>query len=138
MTNLAIAMLLTLAGVLAGADEQRKALGQLKGAWQFVSYTHAGSEILLDKAKSRVEFTDAKMTVHFPDREVACPFTIDPRAEPKALDASPPGERFTAKAIWELEKDRLVVCFALAGADRPKGFTPSKANSVMVLERPRP
>jgi uncharacterized protein (TIGR03067 family) len=118
-----------------GADEPDAALEQLKGSWQFVSYTHAGVEIVLDKTRSRVEFTDTKMTVRFPDRDVGSPFTINPKADPKALDVSPPGEKFAAKAIYKLEKDRLVICFALAGGERPTNFVPTRNNSVMVLER---
>lgn len=135
MMNFAITLLLALASILIGEDERAKVLGQLQGVWQFVSYTHAGSEIALDKAKSRVEFADANMTIRFPERDTVCPFTIDTKADPKALDVMPPGEKFTAKAIWKLEKDRLTVCFALAGGERPKNFTPAKTTSVMVLER---
>ncbi len=139
MTRIVLASVLFLcvAESIRGDDDSKKALEALKGEWQFVSYTHADSEIKLDKAKSRVVFTDEKMTITFAEREAVSAFTLDAKTEPKALDVMPPGEKFVAKAIWKLEKDRLTICFAISGGERPKNFAPAKNNSVMVLERPK-
>lgn len=138
----AVAFLLVVALCAAGAkDEPKKAAAPeaLKGEWKVVSYNHTGLELKPDPDKSRATFADGKFTlklsINGEEKEAVSTFTADEKADPKALDVSPPDRKFVAKAIWKVEKDTLTICFAVGGSDRPANFNPAKNTSVLVLEK---
>lgn len=143
MKSFFVLVLCLSAGFAARGDEPKKAPEALKGQWKLVSYTHTGQELPLDLTKSSVTFTDATMKLVMASKdekneappEVVSNYSADDKADPRTLDVSPPDRKFVAKAIWKVEKDRLTIVFAVGGQDRPKDFTPSNKNSVLVLER---
>jgi uncharacterized protein (TIGR03067 family) len=47
-------------------------------------------------------------------------YTADPRKDPAEVDITGPGE--TVRAIYRVEGDKLTLCLAQPGADRPKEF----------------
>ncbi len=65
-------------------------------------------------------------------------FKLDASKKPKTIAFTAVGEQ--ALGIYELDKDKLSICYAPRGKDRPTQFT-TKAGSghtLMVLERQKP
>jgi uncharacterized protein (TIGR03067 family) len=137
----AVGLLFVVACAASAREEPKKATPPeaLKGEWKINSYEHTGAKLEIDPVKSRAAFEGDKFTLRLSiggeEKTAVSTFTADEKADPKALDVSPPDRKFVAKAIWKIEKDTLTICFAVGGDERPKDFKPSKETSVLVLER---
>jgi uncharacterized protein (TIGR03067 family) len=111
-----------------------------QGEWKIVEYTKSGS------AEKKEELADAKivvkgdrMAIHFGGKDREATFTVDPKADPPAIDLKPQkvGKEVIIKGIYKLEKDRITICTGVEGTDRPKEFKSvnDSRTELVVLER---
>ena len=67
-------------------------------------------------------------------------YKLDPKKQPKAIDTTheiDPGKPILQMGSYSLEKDRLTLCIAAKGVDRPRRFKTDKGNT-FVLRRSAP
>jgi uncharacterized protein (TIGR03067 family) len=132
-------LLLLAAGALATvdvpADESKKELERMQGDWAADSYVSDGMKVPDDDAQALFRTIKGDAYTVFRFRKVAGQGTmkLDASKKPKAIDAFPAGS--TGKpllGIYEIDGDRLKLCFAGPGKDRPTAFT-SEAGSGHTL-----
>jgi len=113
------------------AEELKKVLMQLEGAWTSVSVERDGQALGEDFVKDfKLVFKDDKVTARHPAK-----FKLDLSKTPKRIDVTPeegPDKDRTIEGIYELKGEDLKVCIALPGKERPKEFV-SKPDSGTVL-----
>jgi uncharacterized protein (TIGR03067 family) len=110
------------AGLLMAAEKPKKEGGKkgiLEGTWSIVSATENGKEEA-DVKDDKVVFAGDNVTVTTKKGEHKGTFKIDPKK--KTIDFTPSdgdqkGETF--KGLYDLKKDKLTLCFAPPGQDRP-------------------
>ncbi len=131
-------------GLLLAADDpkdaKKKDLGQLKGTWTASSIEYAGEKVESDIIKGLTVVIDGdKMTIKGDSAEIEkygkATLKIDPTTTPKVIDISITGgdeKGTTFEGIYEVGKDELKLCVALAGKERPTKFE-SRAGTQEVL-----
>ena len=137
MKLLAASALLALMTVsLRAEDDPKKALESLQGEWKVVEFIRNGNA---DKKDATIAFDGSKMSIAAEKKTESMTISLDPKANPPAMDikVSEGGKDLTIKAIYKLEKDKLSICFALDGKERPKEFKSEKDSKqgLFVLER---
>jgi uncharacterized protein (TIGR03067 family) len=117
----------------------KKDMDQMQGTWQMVSMNAEGETQPLDGplAKLQLIIKDDNRTVRAGDVVFAqaC-YHINPWAEPPAIDVHLTrgvSKGQTMLGIYEIKGDRLRVCLAVPGRQRPFDFSP-KAGSGHVLQ----
>jgi RNA polymerase sigma factor (sigma-70 family) len=83
--------------------------------------------------------TDDTILVQLGDEKRESKYRRLPSAKPPALDVTPPvfpaaEKDGTSRAIYRVDGDRLTVCFAPPGADRPADFNRPGTGFVFVIE----
>jgi uncharacterized protein (TIGR03067 family) len=138
-------MLALASGLLVSAQAQndavKKETEKLKGTWLVQSTLTNGK--VPDDVKGGEKFivTEDKVSVTLRDGTVAYfSFTIDPTQKPAAMDIKlfdGPDKGQVIKGIYSVEGDKLMLCFALPGNDRPTKFSGDKGTetSLSVLKR---
>jgi uncharacterized protein (TIGR03067 family) len=123
--------------LLLGAGDADKDRKQLQGTWSVVMAKLGG------KKPSKAELKDVKvifhgnlMTLQY-GREEKGTFKLDASKKPKAMDVTleRKGKKETALFIYELNGDKLKLCWRKPGGERPTSFTAKDPDGVMVLKR---
>jgi uncharacterized protein (TIGR03067 family) len=135
----------TLLSVGFAADEVKEELARLDGEWRVVALESSGASVPADRLKDHRlvikgdAFVASRPRDDAPEETVRQEgtLTVDPTASPRTLDIvlKPEGglgAPRTQRAIYKLEGDRLIVCSARPGGDRPSGFD-GKARSVTLM-----
>ena len=121
MTLCAAAWLLTAAG--GWAVEPAEELKQLHGTWQPVSAAVGDKPLPAETlAHIRLVIEDGRYTATVGESVDGGQLKIDPRQSPKAMDlVSQEGSEAgkAVLAIYELEGDRLTICYSLEEGMRP-------------------
>lgn len=126
-------------------DAARKDLERLQGTWNVVSTERDGMALDPEEFRGWNALYDGdSLTLRVGDqvrrRGIV---TLDPARTPKAIntwDLDGPYQDQTVPGIYELEGDRLKLCFARPGEARPTEFT-TKAGTgfvFVVYERQKP
>ena len=112
------------------ADDAKKDQEKLQGTWSVVSAEADGTAT--DEIKNdKLVFAGDKITIKKAGGdEEHVTFTLDTSKKPKQIDINADGKMI--QAIYELDGDKLKVCAAMPGADRPTDFT-TKAGSNRML-----
>jgi uncharacterized protein (TIGR03067 family) len=122
-----LVILAAIAFVAADDDANKMDKEKLQGDWAAVSMVRDGMPIPRDDAQAFFRTVKGdKYTVFRYDEVVnKWTFTIDATKKPKTMDVIPEGTDDKAKAslgIYEFDGDKLKVCFAMPGKDRPTEF----------------
>ena len=135
-------ILAALAFVAADDDANKKDMEKLQGDWAAFSMVRDGMSIPRDDAQAFFRSVKGdKYTVFRYDEAVnKWSFTIDATMKPKTMDVTPEGTDDKAKAslgIYEFDGDKLKVCFAMPGKDRPTEFASKEGSghALTVWER---
>jgi uncharacterized protein (TIGR03067 family) len=123
-------------------DANRQDLESMQGNWAAVSYTADGQQLPDDDAQAFFRSIKGnEYTVFRFDKAIGKgSFTIDATKSPKTIDAIPTlrgGKGKPILGIYEIKENRLRLCFAAAGKDRPTDFTsaPGSGRTLTVWER---
>ena len=123
--NVLTTMLLTvvLAGADAKVDDDTK---MLVGNWQPIQGEIGGQKLPEDVLKNlSLSMADGKYTVITPDITDKGTYAIDAAKKPKTMDVESlegPNKGKKYQAIYELDQDKLKVCYDLSTDERPKEF----------------
>lgn len=123
----------------AGADDAVKdELAKYQGTWVLVSEEFEGRAVP-DGELSKQSYTvrGDKVVYNVNGEERSATLRLDPSKSPKTYDLARDDGSRTLKGVYEWDGDRLKVCAADDGGDRPADFTtgPGSKNRVRVWER---
>jgi uncharacterized protein (TIGR03067 family) len=142
MKLLTAVLLVLVAAPLCAEDDAKKALESFQGEWKIVEFIKEGLPDKPEELKdAKVVVDGSKMTItRRPGRKEQTTITLDSKATPMAIDIKPDAKdeaKFLIKGIYKLEKDKLTICYALEGRDRPKEFKAEDETNqaIFVLER---
>jgi uncharacterized protein (TIGR03067 family) len=126
----------------AGEDASKKDLAALQGDWAAVSFVIDGTKLSDDEAQSifRTIKGNEYTLFLFSKPLTRGTFQIDAAKKPRAIDvlaADGPAKGKTVLGIYELQGDRLQICTAQPGKDRPADFLAKKGSghTLQVWER---
>lgn len=128
-------LLASLLLVAAGADAGKKDREAMQGDWHCEKFVRDGQAASDDEAQAlfRSVKGDAFTVFRFRKKGSAGKFTLDAAKSPKQIDfVFEVPKAFTMKGIYKLEGDRLTLCYAGPGQERPKAFE-SKEDSGVSL-----
>ena len=124
----------------------KKATERMQGAWQLKALNREGDseplkgitanmQIVVEGDRRTVQAGKAVYTQAY--------YAIDPYAQPPAIDVIVTGGSMrgqTLLGIYSIEGDRMRVCLASAGRDRPRDFNPraGSGQTLQELERVSP
>jgi uncharacterized protein (TIGR03067 family) len=124
--SISLAVILILSSpCISRADDSRD--GKLiNGTWSAAAAELGGERLPFEVRKSiKLDISDGKYTVMVgtePDKGIV---KLDPSKEPKSMDIAGtkgPNKGKTILAIYQLDGDRLSVCYDLSGKGRPAEF----------------
>jgi len=124
----------------AGQDKGKTDKDKIQGKWLPVSLEKGGIKAPEEEYKKvKLAFTGDKITVVEDAREMAVTFKLDPAKKPKQIDVteSRNGKDEVHEGIYELDGDKLKICFAHAQDPRPRDFVSQAGTSqtLIVLTR---
>jgi uncharacterized protein (TIGR03067 family) len=134
---------------LVGADEpsknvEKQELEKLQGTWSIDSSEIRGRQRVRDEHNrdDRAVIAGDKLTAMRGGKAShTSTLRIDPSKSPRQMDTifvRPDGNASVALGIYELEGDKLTVCSATAGSDRPERFESTEKTTLTVLKRADP
>ena len=130
------------AGALCAAqpaeDEKSKVTKKLIGAWQLQKGTVAGFDLPEPAAKAlSLELTNGKYLLKGAKAPDEGTWKIDVAKKPYAMDIkgeNGPNKGKTMLCIFELDGDKLKVCYDMAGKKRPAKFESTKENKLFLAD----
>ena len=136
----AIALMSFAAAPAPKADPAKADLAALQGEWKVVEFIRGGRT---DGAKELEEenvvvkgdlftFTHTKVEM--------VTFILDPKANPAHIDLTkigPPKQGAVMLGIYKLEGDKLTICAAFDGDERPKDFRPADGPQICTIVQGR-
>jgi uncharacterized protein (TIGR03067 family) len=125
-------------GFAADASVKKDQEG-LQGVWSVVKAVRDG-EVMPDaeREKMQVVIKGDEITIQTGQRDEKATFKLDPGKKPAGMDIRPKVDKAPiVLGIYQLDKDKLSLCFGREGKDRPKAFESAKNSGVglLVLER---
>jgi uncharacterized protein (TIGR03067 family) len=125
------------------SDVDAAELKKLAGAWAVQSHEHGGNKTpAKELASLSVSFAGKKTTTREKDdvKEESEVVLLDPKAKPGQIDVkitSGDDKGKLVKGIYKLDDDKLTVCVAEPGKDRPKAFAGKQGtgHTLLVLLR---
>lgn len=132
-------------GILAamGSEDAEAESKKLQGAWVLVSTESDGKTVASESLKGRdvrMVFEDDRVIAKMGEKSVSLgTFKLDPTRTPRwydriSTDGTP------RHGIYRLEGDRLTICLAGLGKDRPTDFGTKQGDglSLLVYQREKP
>jgi uncharacterized protein (TIGR03067 family) len=122
---LAVSAILVVAVAVAAAQEDipKKDFAKLQGTWKVVALEAGGKEIPEESFKEkRFLIKGDKISLSGKSEDLR-PYQLDAAAKPRAIDISGDVEKEFSKAIYEVDGDKLKLCFSQSTKlDRPIDF----------------
>jgi len=125
-------------GLLLGADKAADAdRDKLQGEWVVVSGQENGKEVPAEKVKGmKMTVNQDRITVDEGKGKRVMNYKLDATQTPKAIDmttveGSDKGKM--SQGIYELDGDKLKICFAMPDKERPKNFSPKENSQEMLF-----
>jgi uncharacterized protein (TIGR03067 family) len=114
--------------VITLGDPLSPGLAELQGTWVLLSMETEGHDVPAEDFKDwTAVYEGNRLTLKAGERvRRRGIITVDPTRRPKAIntwDQDGPYEDQTVPGIYAIEGDRLKLCFARPGQERPKEFT---------------
>ncbi len=141
MNLFAVFAFVTFAAAPVPKEPPKAPVESIEGEWKLVEFVKEGRP-REKEAITTMTFKAGKLTIADGKRDETATYTLDPKATPFAIDLVPEkggGRKETVKGIYKIEKDKLIICFSMDGADRPKEFKsePGTKTGMFTLERVR-
>jgi uncharacterized protein (TIGR03067 family) len=140
-------LIILAAGLAVAADTPKgaaKELAKLQGTWNVVAVEVDGQRLPAETTKGwKLVIKDNKYTFEAGKASTEGTYRLDPAKTPKAIDATRtngPDKGKTLLGIYQLDGDRLLMCFAEPGQkNRPASFVLKKGAGLRmyVLKRAR-
>lgn len=140
MNRLACLVLLAVAAVAPAADkpDPKADLAALKGKWKVTATTFDGKAVQLPAAGRELEFDDKQFTAFEGEKKGgSINFTIDVTPTPKRIDLDRPAQDKKAAGLYKLDGDKLTICYAEWGAERPEKLESKAGGKVFLMELER-
>jgi len=132
----AVALTVVAASALA-ADDDKDEWKKLNGTWIAAEGEAGGQPLPADNIpKLTLIMKDGTYEVKTADVNDKGKLKVDPKQKPKHVDiegVDGPNAGKVFKAIYEIDGDKLKVCYDLGGGDRPKAFKTSAGSSEFLL-----
>jgi uncharacterized protein (TIGR03067 family) len=137
-----LALVLFAASAVAQGDAQKEQ-AKFQGTWVIESAQADGKEIPSDVFKSfKMTFKGDAYAVQMGQEKIEGAFRLDPSANPKKIDIQPengPDRGRVQAGVYEFDGDKLKICAAPPGKDRPAGFdTKDKPGQTLLILRKQP
>jgi uncharacterized protein (TIGR03067 family) len=133
--NKALLVLLAAGVVSAAADapggeDAARDLRRMQGDWAAESYVQDGTKLPDDDAQAifRTVKGDKYTVSHFKRVLGKGTIKLDASKKPKAIDAYPAGKDKPILGIYEFDGDKMKLCFAAPGKERPAAFTSTEGS----------
>ena len=129
-----VVLLLLAAGALATADappgDSKKDLERMQGDWACDSYVVDGTQLPADDAQGyfRTIKGEAYTVARYKKVLGRGTFKLDAGQKPKAIDALPDGRDKPLLGIYEFDGDKLKLCIAGPGKERPTAFAAAEGS----------
>lgn len=113
----------------------------IEGEWKIVEFVKNGRP--REKGPATMTIKGDKMTISDGKRDEIAAITLDPKTNPATIDIRPekngnpaPPDK-VVKGIYKIEKDKLIICYSMDDAERPKEFKsdPDSKTGMFTLER---
>lgn len=118
------------------AEDPKMAQVAFQGEWKLTTWAKLGRDYPKEKLeKSKVVVKDDAMSMTLDGKTTDMTFTLDPKADPPALDYRSDRSNKVIRGIYKLEKDKITICFGIENSPRPTEFKAGGDNSIMVMER---
>jgi uncharacterized protein (TIGR03067 family) len=140
---LALPALLLVAAFAAGQNDAQKEQTKFQGTWAVESATADGKEIPSDVFKTfKMTFKGDNYTVTMGQEKIEGTFRLDAAKNPKAIDIVPdngPDRGRVQPGIYEIDGNKLKICGAMPGRERPTNFdTKDKPGQTVLVLRKQP
>ncbi len=116
----------------AGESDRAK----VQGTWRIVGGEHDGAPLVPAEVKAgTVVITADRLTIRGRGPDETTGYTLDPAKRPRAIDLTDAKAKDTRPGIYELDGDRLRLCFRTAAAKAP-GERPTVFGTGPKRDRP--
>ena len=138
---LSLSALVLFAAVAFAQDNAKDDLAKFQGNWTIESVIVEGKELPAEVVGAfKMSFKDNNYTVLIGQEKTEGSFSLDPSKNPKTIDIVPengPDRGRKQLGIYEIDGDKIKICAAQPGKDRPTNFeTKDKIGyTVMILRR---
>lgn len=131
---------LVLSSMIAAQDpkveDPKMAQEAFQGEWKLTTWAKLGRAYPKEKLeKGRVVVKNDTMSMTLDEQTTDMTFTLDPKADPPALDFRYDHSNKVIRGIYKREKDKITICFGIENSPRPTAFKAGGDNSIMVIER---
>lgn len=140
MTRLACLCLVAAAVAATAADkpDPKADLAALKGRWKVTATTFDGKAVPLPAAGRTLEFGEKEFTAFDGEKTAGTlAFTLDVTSTPKRIDLERKGNDKKAAGVYQLDGDKLVICYGEWGAERPEKVESKAGGKAFLLELER-
>jgi len=136
MFGMLIAALMVVGSILVGDGKNDDISKKLIGTWQLTRGVVGGNALPAEAVKSiRLELTDGRYRLTGAESPDEGTWTLHPDEKPLGMDVkgtNGPNKGKTFLSIFELDGDRMKICYDLSGRTRPTRFE-SKEKTLLFL-----
>jgi uncharacterized protein (TIGR03067 family) len=140
---LALALALFAASAAVAQGDAKKDPAKFQGTWVIESAQTDGKEIPSEVFKSfKMTFKGDAYAVQMGQEKIEGTFRLDSSANPRQIDILPdngPDRGRVQPGVYEFDGDKLKICAAPPGKERPAGFeTKDKPGQTLLILRKQP